>query len=222
MINVAIRNEWLTKDPFAKFQGRFIRKDRGFLNEAEIERLEQKVFAIERLSWARDLFVFSIYTGLAYCDVMALTEQNLTIGIDGKHWIITARKKTAQSVRFPILPKALEILLKYKSDPRAISSGTLFAKLSNQKLNAYLKEIADLCGINKNLTFHLARHTFATTIALCNGVPIETVSKILGHTTIRTTQIYAKVVEKKVAQDMDALSVKLARNSNNVPIVIAI
>ncbi|MCD9015192.1 site-specific integrase [Parachryseolinea silvisoli] len=210
MVNVAIKNEWLERDPFAKFQGKFIRKDRQFLNEEEIDALEQKEFPIERLAWARDLFVFSIYTGLAYCDVMSLTSQNITRGIDGEYWIITERKKTHQSVRFPILPKALEIIQKYKDDPRAATTGTIFARLSNQKLNAYLKEIATICGIDKHLTFHLARHTFATTIALCNGVPIETVSKILGHTSIRTTQIYAKVVEKKVSQDMSALRTKLA------------
>jgi site-specific recombinase XerD len=218
MINVAIKNEWIEKDPFAKFQERFIRKDRQFLNEDEVEALEQKELKLERLAWARDLFVFSIYTGLAYCDVMALTSQNITKGIDREYWIITERQKTRQSVRFPLLPQAMAIIEKYRNDPRALATGTIFAKLSNQKLNSYLKEIADLCGIQKNLTFHLARHTFATTIALCNGVPIETVSKILGHASIRTTQIYAKVVEKKVSQDMGALRSKLSsKAASTVP-----
>jgi integrase len=210
MVNVAIKNEWLEKDPFAKFQAKFIRKDRQFLNEEEIDAIERKKFAIERLTWARDLFVFSVYTGLAYCDVMELTTQNITRGIDGEYWIVTSRKKSRQPVRFPLLPQALEIIQKYRNDPRAASTGKVFASLSNQKLNSYLKEIADLCGISKTLTFHIARHTFATTVALCNGVPIETVSKVLGHASIRTTQIYAKVVEKKVSQDMSALRTKLS------------
>jgi site-specific recombinase XerD len=217
MINVAIKNEWIEKDPFAKFQAKFIRKDRQILNEEEVEALEQKDIKVDRLAWARDLFVFSVYTGLAYCDVMTLTSQNVTRGIDGEYWIITARQKTHQSVRVPLLPKAMEIVTKYRTDPRALAAGTLFPTLSNQNLNAYLKEIADICGIEKNLTFHLARHTFATTIALCNGVPIETVSKILGHTSIRTTQIYAKVVEKKVSQDMSSLRSKLLAKSQPIP-----
>ena len=118
---------------------------------------------------------------------------------------MTSRRKTNQPVRVPLLTKALEIIEKYKNHPRALASGTLFPNLSNQKLNAYLKEIADFCSIEKNLTFHLARHTFATTVTLTNGVPIETVSKMLGHTSIRTTQIYAKVIENKVSQDMLSL-----------------
>jgi site-specific recombinase XerD len=123
---------------------------------------------------------------------MSLTPSNISIGIDGDYWIMTSRKKTNQPVRVSLLAKALELIDKYKNHPRALFTGTAFPVLSNQKLNAYVKEIADLCGITKNLTFHLARHTFATTVALTNGVPIETVSKMLGHTSIRTTQIMLK------------------------------
>lgn len=216
MINVAIKNEWLERDPFAKYQARFIKNDREFLTEDELERIELMEFKLMRLQWARDLFVFSCFTGLAYSDVMSLKEQNIGIGIDGGYWIITSRKKTNQPVRVPLLPKALEILEKYKGHPRAISTGTVFPTLSNQKVNAYLKEIADVCGIQKNLTFHLARHTFATTITLTNGVPIETVSKMLGHTSIRTTQIYAKVVEKKVSEDMRELQTKLLHRTQRI------
>ncbi|MBS1680969.1 MAG: site-specific integrase [Bacteroidetes bacterium] len=209
MINLAIKNEWLDRDPFAKYQAKFIKNDRGFLSLQELEQIENKEFHIVRLQWAKDLFVFSCYTGLAYCDVMSLTPNNISLGIDGEYWVLTSRKKTNQPVRVPLLPKALALIEKYKGHPRAISSGTLFPVISNQKLNAYLKEISDLCDINKNLTFHLARHTFATTITLSNGVPIETVSKMLGHTSIKTTQIYAKVIEKKVSSDMLALRDKL-------------
>ncbi len=209
MINMAIRNEWIERDPFAKFQARFIRNDREFLSQEELAAIEVKEFKILRLQWAKDLFVFSCYTGLAYCDVMGLTKENISIGIDGDYWIMTSRKKTNQPVRVPLLPKALELIEKYKSHPKALVMGTVFPVLSNQKLNAYLKEIADLCGITKNLTFHLARHTFATTVTLTNGVPIETVSKMLGHTSIRTTQIYAKVIEGKISEDMKKLKSRL-------------
>lgn len=209
MINVAIKNEWLERDPFAKFQAKFIRNDREFLSQEDLDKLECKEFKVLRLAWAKDLFVFSCYTGLAYCDVMRLTSQNISLGIDGKYWIMTNRKKTNQPVRVPLLQKAFDIIEKYRNHSRALASGTLFPNLSNQKLNAYLKEISDFCGIEKNLTFHLARHTFATTVTLTNGVPIETVSKMLGHTSIRTTQIYAKVIESKVSQDMEVLRAKL-------------
>jgi len=140
---------------------------------------------------------------------MQLTPANITIGIDGEYWLITNRQKTSNPVRVPLLPKALEIIERYKGHPKALADGSLFPNISNQKLNSYLKEIADLCVITKNLTFHLARHTFATTITLTNGVPIESVSKMLGHSTITTTQIYAKVIEKKLGEDMKDLKEKL-------------
>lgn len=162
----------------------------------------------------RDLFIFSCYTGLAYADVMRLTPKNVTLGIDGDYWIFTNRKKTDESVRIPILPKAFAIIEKYKTHPIVVNSGLLLPHFSNQKLNSYLKEIADVCSIEKNLTFHLARHTFATTITLTNGVPIETVSKLLGHSSIKTTQIYAKVVERKVSEDMSILKSKLTNPPN--------
>lgn len=219
MINIAIKNEWLDRDPFAKFQARFIKNDREFLSQEELDKIENKDFKIVRLQWARDLFIFSCYTGLAYCDVMSLTSQNITRGIDGENWIMTARKKTNQAVRIPLLPKALELVEKYINHPKSLAKGTLFPNLSNQKLNAYLKEIADFCAIEKNLTFHLARHTFATTVTLTNGVPIETVSKMLGHTSIRTTQVYAKVIEKKVSEDMLELKKRLAKTNTHLEMI---
>ena len=178
----------------------------------EIELMQKKEFRISRLAQVRDLFVFSCYTGLAYIDVMKLTPHNISIGIDGEYWLITHRQKTEESVKIPLLPEALEIIHRYKNHPAVITSGGILPKLSNQKLNAYLKEIADICEINKNLTFHLARHTFATTITLANGVPMETVSKLLGHSSIKTTQIYAKVIEKKVSEDMSLLKTRLSEN----------
>ena len=211
MVNLAIRNEWLSKDPFAKFAPSFTKSTREFLTAAELTSIEEKGFSIIRLKHVRDLFVFSCYTGLAYVDLMNLTPDNIVLGIDGEHWLKTSRQKTDNAVNIPLLPKALEIMEKYKEHPKALADGTLFPNISNQKLNSYLKEIADVCGIDKNLTFHLARHTFATTVTLTNGVPMETVSKLLGHSSIRTTQIYAKVVEKKVREDMNNLKHKLGQ-----------
>src|SRR5690606_9065714 len=197
--------EWIPRDPFEKYQLKFHRVDREYLEEDELEAIENKEFKIIRLQWIRDLFVFSCYTGLAYVDTMNLTPDNISIDVEGEYWIITTRQKTGLPLRILILPKALEIIEKYRSHPRALEKGTLFPVISNQKLNSYLNEIADLCEIKKNLTFHLARHTFATTVTLCNGVPLETVSKMLGHSKITTTQIYARVVERKVSDDMRTL-----------------
>ncbi len=209
IVNMALKNEWIEKDPFVKFKQTFNRSTREYLTEEELTAIEAKDYSIVRLQYAKDLFVFSCYTGLAYIDSFNLTPQNLTIGIDGKYWITTCRKKTDQPVRIPLLPKAIKIIEKYKTHPSVIAKGKLLPTYSNQKLNSYLKEIADFCGVKKVLTFHIARHTFATTVTLTNGVPIETVSKLLGHTNIKTTQIYAKVIEKKVSLDMDLLEKKL-------------
>lgn len=131
-----------------------------------------------------------------------MTEDNISIGIDGELWIYYKREKTTKFIRIPLLPQAIEIIEiieKYKRKRKSIIQESLFPRISNQKLNSYLKEIADLCGIKKNLTFHIARHTFATTVTLSNGMPIETVSKLLGYSRISTTQIYAKVIERKVS-----------------------
>jgi site-specific recombinase XerD len=147
---------------------------------------------------------------------MNLNEDNIAIGIDGGRWIITNRQKTHSKVKIPILPIAEELIEKYKSHIKTKKTKTLFPNISNQKLNSYLKEIADLCGIKKNLTFHIARHTFATTVTLSNGVPIETVSKLLGHTKIATTQIYARVIERKVSDDINSLKLKLSKKGNNL------
>ena len=161
------------------------------------------------------MFVFSCYTGLAYIDAVNLPSSSVRTGIDGQLWIYTTREKTNTPLQIPVLPKALELIEKYKDSPRSLYSGTIFPLISNQKLNSYLKELADLCGIEKHLTFHLARHTFATTVTLRNGVPIETVSKLLGHKSISTTQIYAKVVENKVGEDMGLLKNKLLQKDEN-------
>jgi ABC-type glutathione transport system ATPase component len=185
------------------------KKGRTFLTLEELQTIENKMFVIPRLQLIKDLFVFSCYTGLSYGDVMNLTNQNLCIGIDGKPWINSHRQKTSIPVKIPLLNKAIEIIEKYKTHPNTLSKENLFPTISNQKLNSYLKEIADVCQIQKNITFHIARHTFATTVTLSNGVPIETVSKLLGHSKITTTQIYAKVIERKVSEDMQKLEQRI-------------
>ena len=207
--NLAVRNDWLDKNPFSNFKCTFKKVERHVLTMDELRAVESKKMDMLRLQQVKDLFVFSCYTGLAYIDVMRLTPDNLCVGIDGEQWIFTERQKTGERVRVPLLAQAKAILQKYKNNPEIVNAGGLLPKLSNQKLNAYLKEIATICKINKNLTFHLARHTFATTVTLANGVPMETVSKLLGHSSIKTTQIYAKVIEKKVSEDMGLLKAKL-------------
>ncbi len=210
MINVALKNEWMEKDPFKSYKLKFTRFERGYLTPEELETMESKEFTIERLQEVKDLFIFSCYSGLAYIDVVTLTSANVMKGIDNTLWLITQRSKTGTPVKVPLLPKAIEIIDKYNDDIKCKAEGSLLPKMSNQRLNGYLKEIADICGIKKNLTFHLARHTFATTVTLSNGVPIESVSKMLGHTKISTTQVYAKVVERKLSDDMMLLKEKLA------------
>ena len=175
------------------------------LTKEEISQIKEKKFNIERITTVCDMFVLSCYAELAYVDVCKLKSSKLLKGIDGDLWIYTSRKKTETLSRIPVLPAALSIIKAYESHPQCIVKDTLLPMMSNQKMNAYLKEIADLCDINKLLTFHIARHTFATTITLNNGVPIESVSKMMGHTSIKTTQIYAKVLDHKIGSDMQKI-----------------
>lgn len=210
MVNLAVMMEWLEKDPFAKYKLHFDKVERGHLSKEELKVLGNKCFKIERLQSVLDMFLFSCHTGLAYIDIFNLTQEDIAKGIDGRDWLMTNRQKTNTTVRVPLLPIAVQLVEKYKDHPVAKAKNTLFPVISNQRMNGYLKEIADICGIKKNLTFHLARHTFATTVTLSNGVPIESVSKMLGHTSIRTTQIYAKVVEHKLSEDMNNLRKRMA------------
>src|SRR5690606_33301444 len=177
----------------------------AFLTQKELEGIEKFSCSRDHLNLTRDLFIFICYTGIAHGDTMLLTKNDIVLGEDQNFWIHTKRKKTSTPVKIPLLPKALSVIDKYKNTEPANDSGKLLPRLSNQKMNSYLKELAYLCKINKNLTSHVARHTFATTVTLSNGVPIETVSKLLGHTKMATTQIYARVLEKKVSEDMNVL-----------------
>jgi site-specific recombinase XerD len=212
MVTLAYKMEWIDKDPFIKFKPSYKKVEREFLSTEELQALVEKEFKSERLNIVKDLFVFSCYTGLSYSDVMQLTEDNIAIGIDGNRWIMTNRQKTDTKVRIPILLIAGELIEKYRGHTRTIDTKTMFPVISNQKVNTYLKEIAKICCIHKKMTFHTARHTFATTVTLSNGVPIETVSKLLGHSKIATTQIYARVLEHKVSNDMNTLREVLKTN----------
>jgi site-specific recombinase XerD len=214
MLNLAEKLEWISTNPFKSFKISYEKRERGYLTSEQLKTIEERTFSIHRLQLVKDLFVFSCYSGVAYIDLQGLTSENIVRGIDGSQWLSFKRHKTKTAVKVPLLSIAQEIIEKYRDFPTLEGKPWLFPRISNQKLNAYLKEIADLCGIKMNLTFHIARHTFATTVTLSNGVPIETVSKILGHTDIKTTQIYAKVIENKVADDMLNLRNKLSNNKN--------
>lgn len=206
-----IKRGWLIRDPFLGFKMAKKEVPRDYLTSEELDDLEAKFFEIERLGQVRDIFLFSCFTGLAYIDVKKLRRDQIYIGLDKEKWIATNRQKTDSSVRIPLLPKAQKLMEKYQAHPKCESDGSVLPVLSNQKMNAYLKEIADLCGIKKELTFHIARHTFATTVTLSNGVPIETVSKMLGHKSLKQTQHYAKIVDFKVSEDMKMLRSKLSK-----------
>jgi len=212
IVNHCIANNWLKQNPFINFKSSAKAKERTYLTQQELDAITNKKFVVERLVQVRDVFVFCCYTGLSYADVKKLRRNEIGIGMDGDKWIFTSRQKTDTSSRIPLLPVALTILNRYQDHPQCENKGLLLPVLSNQKMNAYLKEIADLSDVVKHLTFHLARHTFATTVTLSNNVPIETVSKMLGHTNIKTTQHYAKILDLKVSHDMAALKQKYVAN----------
>lgn len=200
-------------DPFANYKFNFDKVDRDYLDQEEIDMIYTKEFASSRLGQVRDMFIFSCYTGLSYVDLYELTADNIKTSFDGHLWVMTKRHKTniASNIRLLDVPKA--ILEKYAGK---LKNGKILPVISNQKMNDYLKEIASVCEIDKKITFHCARHSFATTICLSQGVPIESVSKMLGHTNIHTTQIYARVVDRKLSNDMEVLASKLNARTNQV------
>lgn len=215
LCKLGVKLEWLEKDPSINYQLHFDKVERGYLTDDELNILETATLDRQTHKIARDVFVFSCYTGLAYCDVFALTKEHIVLGIDGNKWISTQREKTSTKVRIPLLDTALTIIEKYRNHPKCIQTEKLLPVYSNQKMNQYIKEVTEELKIEKHLTFHIARHTFATTVTLSNGVPIETVSKLLGHTKIATTQIYAKVIERKVSEDITALKNILSSKQEN-------
>lgn len=210
IINICLAHRWMIDDPFTHYKNTAKASPKEFLTKDELQRIVDKNLVIPRIALVRDIFVFSCYTGLSYADVKKLTHQDIGKGVDGKLWILTWREKTNTRSNIPLLSKALSIIERYKDYPTDYEM--VLPVLSNQKMNSYLKEIADLCSISKPLTFHIARHTFAGTVTLANHVPIETVSKMLGHKDLKTTQHYAKLLDNRIASDMHKLEDYLTTN----------
>lgn len=199
MFNIAVERKIIASSPIEQLHLKTMEVEKEFLTGGELELLSKKEFSIERLEQVRDIFLFCCYTGLAYVDVYSLTRKDIVK--DGeKYWIKKARHKTNNMCHIPLITPALNIINKNSVHNQA--TGRLLPVLSNQKMNAYLKEIAAIVGINKNLTTHCARHTFATTVTLANNVSIENVSKMLGHKSIKMTQHYARILDSSIANDM--------------------
>jgi len=209
VMNMAVGLDWIPSNPFNNFKCSYQSPDREILTIDELHKIMYKDFGSDRMNEVRDVFIFCCYTGFAYSDVYQFERNAVMKGLDGNLWLSTNRQKTGTKESVPLLPIPLQIIEKYQDNEYCIKYNKLLPINSNQRYNSYLKELADICNINKNLTSHIARHTFATTVTLANGVPIETVSAMLGHQNIRTTQIYAKVVEQKVSDDMEMLRAKL-------------
>jgi integrase/recombinase XerD len=204
-IKQAISEGYLDRDPFILHKAKTVRKTVIFLTTEELKTFEETVFQQKRLSTIQDLFIFCCYTGLAYNEMSNLESKHIIIGFDSMNWIQMKREKTQRLISIPILPKAQEIIEKYSTE-----SNRIFPPISNQKFNSYLKEIADITGIEKRLTHHIARKTFASTVLLYNDVPMEIVSELLGHSNMTITQeSYGKIVQKKVSEVIKNLAEKL-------------
>lgn len=208
IVRIALANEWIKKDPFVGIQFKHDRIDVDFLSQEELDRIKNKEFSIKRLEVVRDIFLFSTYTGLAFIDVKQLDSSHLIVDSNGVLWIRKPRQKTGNMCNIPIIQPAKIILEKYREHPECLKKNVLLPVLSNQKTNAYLKEIADLCEITKKMSSHTARHTAATTVFLANNVSIENVAKILGHSSTKMTQHYAKVLDSSILRDMQSVEAK--------------
>lgn len=206
VILYAISEDYLTKDPFLLFKYKTVKKEVIFLTVDELQSLEQQSFDIARIEKVKDLFIFCCYTGLAYKEMASLTKEDIVMEFDANLWLNIHRTKTNKGYKVPLLPKALEIINKYKGEDDIL----VFKNISNQRFNGYLKEIADVVGIKKTLTHHIARKTFASTILLYNNIPMEIVSELLGHSSIKTTESsYGKIVQRRVSEQMQKLSESL-------------
>ena len=202
--------EFLVTDPFKRFKCRKIKVPKKPLASFELALLEKHKFSTDRLGVVRDVFVFQCYTGLAYIDVFNLKRSDIKEGIDGEQWILTERQKTGSPINIPLLPKAAEILERYKNHPICIERDSVLPVNSNQKMNEYLKEIADLCGINSALNTHKARRTFGSTVTLNNNVPIHIVKEMLGHQSVSQTEEYAITEQISIGREMTGLKQRLA------------
>lgn len=209
--NIALANGWLERDPFAGIKFKEVEVNKEFLTEEELHLIMQKEFEIERMDIVRDIFIFCCFTGLAFIDAYGLKDEHIVKDNKDRLWIRKNRQKTNNSCNVPLLEIPLIILEKYKDHPICARKQTLLPVPANQKMNVYIKEIANVCGIKKNLTTHTARHTFATTITLANRVSIANVSKMLGHSSIRMTQHYAKILDHSIMEDME--KVKMSYSS---------
>ncbi|MBP6448137.1 MAG: site-specific integrase [Saprospiraceae bacterium] len=215
VLDYCVKYEWLDKNVLFGYKCPVKESKREYLTQEELDRVMDKEIHIDRLSEVRDIFVFCCHTGYAYKDAAQLTPDHIGTGINGRKWIYTSRQKNDNVSNVPLLDQAMEIIEKYRDHPICISKNRILPMKSNQKLNAYLKELADICSISKPMTMHIARHTFATTVLLSNGVSMEATSKMLGHSSLKTTQIYGKILETRVGAEMEILSQKLAKSSQN-------
>ncbi len=207
IVSLALDNKWMEINPFQGIRFQAKATNRQFLTEKELSTIMNKTFNLERLNVVRDIFVFCALTGLSYSDVEGLKPEHVSMDDDGNYWIHKARQKTKNVCSIPYLESARAIAEKYKDHPLCEKRGVLLPVISNQRMNSYLGEIAGICGINKPLTMHIARHSFAC-LALANGVSMEIIARMLGHSDIRTTKIYAKVIDKSIAEQMGGLAAK--------------
>lgn len=209
IIDRAINEGWIKHNTIKGFKCTYVDPDRETLEMHELVEMYEKEISVQRLEEVRDVYVFCCFTGYAYETVYKLEPSNIFKGLDGKLWITKDRQKTGVEETVPLMPIALAIIEKYKNHPYCVAENKLLPVNSNYRYNAYIKEVATICGIKKNLTTHTARHTFATTVLLENDVPIETVGKLLGHKDLRSTQIYAKITKRKISNNMNVLERKI-------------
>lgn len=208
---IALANEWITKDPFIGIKFHEKEVIREFLTKDELLTIYNKKFSLERITVVRDVFIFAAFTGLAFIDVQQLAPQHIVEGQNGNLWIRKPRQKTKNMCNIPLLDIPMAILRKYATHPTCQKKNVLLPVPCNQKMNSYLKEIADLCMINKTLTTHTARHSYATSVCLANGVSIENVAKMLGHSNIKMTQHYARVLDSSILRDMNNVKNMMAK-----------
>ena len=214
IITRALDKSIITQDPFRAFKRRLTKTNKRPLTSGELMILEQHIFTIKRLEVIRDIFIFQCYTGLAYIDTYQLKTSNIRTGIDGEQWIISERQKTGSVTNIPLLPKALELIEKYRDHPLCQQRNSILPVTSNQKMNAYLKEIADVCGLESELNTHKARRTFGSTVTLNNDVPMNVVKEMLGHSSIRQTESYAITQEQTIGREMKQLTGRLITNQS--------
>lgn len=211
IIRIALSNDWIKKDPFGGIHFKHEQTSPEFLTMEELQALSDKEIVIPRLELVRDIFVFCSFTGLAFIDVKRLTLEHLAKDNKGNIWIRKSREKTKNMCNIPVLATARQIIEKYSDNPQCLKNNVLLPVLSNQKMNSYLKELADICGITKKLTTHTARHTCATVVMLANNVSLENVAKILGHSNTKMTQHYAKVLDSSILRDMGSVEARFEK-----------